>query len=124
MVAVPAPQPFVPQAQTTEQYVRSYFADIPVMIDISRCESKFRQFGPNGKVLRGDNPDDFGIMQINQHYHRAEAEAMNLDINTIEGNVAFARFLYEREGTMPWLSSSRCWASSDRDITTGRLAVK
>ena len=123
MVAVPVPQPFVPQAQTVEQYVRSYFADIPLMADIAQCESKFRQYGKNGKVLRGHNPDDIGVMQINQYYHRSRADKMDIDINSIEGNVAFARYLYEREGTMPWLSSSKCWAESKKDITTGPIAM-
>ncbi len=122
-VAVPPmPQPFAPQAQTVEQYVRSYFADIPVMADIASCESKFRQFGADGKVKRGVNPDDVGVMQINQYYHGKEAAGMGINIMSIEGNVEFARFLYEREGTMPWLSSSKCWATSRADITTGPIA--
>jgi|GEM_PF-811832 len=120
-VVIPVPQPFMPQAQTVKQYVESYFADIPIMVDIAQCESKFRQYGANGKVLRGNNPDDFGVMQVNQFYHRSTAEKLDIDINTIEGNVEYARYLYEREGTMPWISSSKCWATSKKDITTGPM---
>ena len=93
----PVPQPFAPQAQTVEQYVRSYFADIPVMIDIARCESKFRQFSADGGVKHGDIVySDLGVMQINSYYHQTEAANMGLDLTTIEGNVAFARYLYDK----------------------------
>lgn len=107
--AVPAPAPFTMQTETLQQYVEDSFADTPVMIAVSHCESKFRQYGENGTLLRGDNPDDIGVMQINEHYHGAEAKAMGIDLYTIEGNVEFARYLYGKQGVIPWLSSSRCW---------------
>ncbi len=95
----------------TEQYIRSYFADIPIMIDIARCESEFTQTTKDGNVLRGIvDPQDVGVMQINEHYHKERAAKMNLDLNTVEGNVAYARHLYEAEGARPWMPSSSCWS--------------
>ena len=34
---------------------------------------------------------------------------MNLDIYTVEGNMKYARHLYESEGVDPWSASSPCW---------------
>lgn len=100
----------VDNIMSTEQYVKQYFADIPIMIQIARCESTFHQLDPDGEVHRGrvDN-EDVGVMQINEHYNGAQAERENYDIYTLPGNVAFARELYEAKGTAPWRSSKACW---------------
>ena len=93
-----------------EAYVKESYADEPILVDIARCESTFRQFGPDGKVIRGlVNNQDVGVMQINERYHAAEAAKMGIDIYTVEGNVAFAKHLYEKYGTDPWSSSEKCW---------------
>lgn len=94
-----------------EAHVRDYFSDIPILAEVARCESHFRQFGKNGQVIRGiENPKDVGIMQINEHYHLKESKKLNLDIYTVEGNLAYARYLYEKQGARPWMASSGCWA--------------
>ena len=95
---------------STEQYVRQYFKDIPIMIQIARCESTFRQLDVDGDIHRGRvNDADVGVMQINEFYHLNTAEKKDYDIYTIEGNTAYARDLYERQGTKPWVSSKACW---------------
>ena len=95
---------------STEQYVRQYFSDIPIMIQIAKCESTFRQLNSDGEIYRGRvNNADVGVMQINEHYHLDTSEKENYNIYTIEGNTAYARDLYEREGTEPWISSKACW---------------
>lgn len=95
---------------STEEYVRTYFQDIPVMIDIAYCESRFRQFGKDGEIFRGKvNNKDVGVMQINEFYHLDTAEEKNYNIYTTEGNTAYARKLYEKFGTNPWNSSRPCW---------------
>lgn len=97
----------------TESIVRSYFKDIPVMIQIARCESTFRHTLPDGTVLRGRvDPADTGVMQINKRYHSARADQLGLDLNDIYGNMAYARDLYERLGTQPWSASAPCWGST------------
>src|SRR6185503_2906496 len=46
-------------------YVKAQYASEPLLIDIARCESTFRQFDENGQVLRGKvNKGDVGVMQI------------------------------------------------------------
>lgn len=100
----------VENMMSTEQYVRSYFRDIPIMIQIARCESTFRQLDDDGEIHRGRvNNADVGVMQINEFYHLDQAKKKNYNIYTIEGNTAYARDLYEREGTRPWASSKPCW---------------
>jgi hypothetical protein len=100
----------VEMIMSTEQYVRKYFSDIPIMIQIAKCESTFRQLDDNGEVHRGKvNSQDVGVMQINEHYQLQTAEKENYNIYTLEGNTAYARVLYEKQGTAPWASSKACW---------------
>jgi len=95
---------------TVEEYVRNYFSDIPIMVEIARCESRFRQYDKNGKVLRGEvNSLDRGVMQINEYYHEEDSEKLGYDIMTIEGNTAYARYIFEKSGVRPWKSSAKCW---------------
>ncbi len=110
--ATPALQP-MPQAQTVKEYVQEYFSDIPLMVDISQCESHFRQYNSKGAVYRGaENNQDVGVMQINEHYHLEKAQKLGYDVYTIQGNVAYARYLFEKEGATPWASSQPCWGKT------------
>ncbi len=94
----------------TEEYVRKYFSDAPIMIKIAQCESHFRQLDKDGSVHRGVvNDADVGVMQINEYYHLDEAKKSNYNIYTLEGNTAYARKLYEKQGTAPWIYSKPCW---------------
>lgn len=97
----------------TETVVKTYFADIPLLIDIARCESRFIQFDKDGKVHRGRvNNKDVGVMQVNEYYHLKTSKKLEMDIYTLEGNMKYARYLYEREGSQPWISSAPCWAKT------------
>jgi len=85
-----------------------------VLIPIAMCESHFAQYEGNGKdVLRGKvNPHDIGIMQINEIYHRANAEKLGYDIDTPDGNIAYGLWLYNHYGTAPWNASKKCWSKN------------
>jgi hypothetical protein len=97
-------------ATDTEAIVRAYFEDIPVMIQVARCESTFRHTLSDGSVLKGKvDPADTGVMQINKRYHLKTAEKLGLDLENIYDNMAYARHLYEKQGTQPWSASSPCW---------------
>ncbi len=99
---------------TVKEAVTSYFSDLPIMIDIARCESRFRQTDKNGNTLRGEvNNLDVGVMQINEKYHLEQSKKLGYNIYTIEGNMGYARYLYEKEGARPWMSSSPCWAQTE-----------
>lgn len=98
------------ESRDTEEIVRAYFSDIPVMVQIARCESTFRHTLKNGTVLRGKHdPADTGVMQINARYHSKEAAALGYDLTDLHGNLAYARHLYEKKGTQPWNASRPCW---------------
>lgn len=103
----------LPENRSTESIVRSYFRDIPVMIEIARCESTFRHELSDGSILQGRvDPADTGVMQINKRYHQAAATAMELNLNDIYHNMAYARYLYETQGTQPWSASMPCWGNT------------
>jgi len=95
---------------TLQNYVQEYFRETPILAKVAKCESRNRQFGLDGQVLRGEvNSADVGLMQINEHYHDDEAVKMGLDLKTVDGNLAYAKHLYEEEGTAPWNASKKCW---------------
>lgn len=107
---------------STEQYIKQYFSDIPIMIQIAKCESRFRQLDSDGDIHRGEvNRSDVGVMQINEYYHLKQSERKDFDIYTIEGNTAYARDLYERQGTQPWASSRSCWGKyENKDLAINK----
>ncbi|MBX2866886.1 hypothetical protein KTR10_02950 [Candidatus Kaiserbacteria bacterium] len=81
------------------------------MIQVARCESTFRHTLADGSVLRGKvDSADTGVMQINKRYHGETAEKLGLDLENIYDNMAYARYLYETQGTQPWSASSPCWS--------------
>jgi len=97
-----------------ESQVRLYFADTPIMAEVIKCESHFRQFNADGTTFRGIvNNQDVGIAQVNEYYHAKRAKKLGYDIYTVDGNMAYAKLLYQEEGTDPWISSAPCWKKSD-----------
>jgi hypothetical protein len=106
--AGPKDQPLT--SVSIEAYVRDYFKDAPILAEIAKCESTFRQFDKEGNVLRGKvNKGDVGIMQINTYYHEDRAVKNGFDIFTIDGNLGYAKYLYGKSGDAPWVHSSKCW---------------
>lgn len=102
--------------ETLGAYVREYFADTPILADIAWCESRMRHLDKNGELLRGTvDSDDVGVMQINTRYHLETAQELGIDVYSLKGNLEYARHLYDKQGTKPWLASSPCW---------GKLALK
>jgi hypothetical protein len=90
--------------------------DVPdILKKIAWCESRNRQFNDDGTVFRGKiNPQDSGKFQINEHYHLKSSIALGFDIYTLEGNTAYAEYLYTKQGTTPWNWSKDCWGDPDR----------
>ncbi len=107
----------IPAAQTVEEYVTEYFADIPVMIEVAKCESQFRQFNKNGQVLKNPGSSAVGVFQIMASIHADFAEEkLGLDVYSLQGNVAYARYLYDKQGTKPWeadMKSKNCWGKTE-----------
>lgn len=107
----------IEKLMSTEQYVKQYFSDVPIMIEIAKCESRFKHLDSDGSIHRGKiNSSDVGVMQINEYYHLDTAEKENYNIYSIEGNTAYARKLYEKQGTQPWISSKACWGKYEASL--------
>src|SRR5688572_25351326 len=86
-----------------EARVREAFADAPEMISVAKCESGYRQYASEGVVLRGGPAKQYvGLFQIDEPLHSAWASTLGFDILTPEGNIAYARRLYDAKGTQPW----------------------
>lgn len=117
VVPVPAyEEPILQRTETLGEYVGRYFSDTPVLADIAWCESRVRHLDTRGNILRGEvDSDDIGIMQINTRYHQARADELDLDIYSLDGNLGYAAYLYEKEGTRPWRSSEPCWGTLARN---------
>jgi hypothetical protein len=95
------------------------------LVEIAKCESRFRQYDKDGDVLRGEkNRLDRGVMQINEYYHNEDSEKLGFNILTLEGNTAYGRYLFEKYGVQPWISSSKCWGKTVAYSQYKNLAVK
>ncbi len=113
----------------SEKRVRELFKDTPVMIEIARCESNFRQFTDAGNVLRGgDNGGMVGVFQFFENIHAAPAKTLGFDITTLEGNLGYAKHIYRTESTTPWNPAKDCWEAKPATIkssaTRAELQVK
>jgi len=107
----------IPTSKELENKVKAYFKNDPILVDIARCESRFRQLDANGNILRGlINKGDLGIMQINEYYHADKAAKLGFDLKTVDGNLAYAKYLYNKEGVQPWISSSKCWDQTGNEV--------
>lgn len=107
-----------------EAAVKAYFKDIPLMADIAQCESHYHQYASNGNIYRGSiNTSDVGVMQINEKYHLQTSKKMGLDIYTLKGNMAYARYLYTSQGSEPWISSSACWDNVAKSAASSSVAI-
>lgn len=108
-----SPQDAEAQMKTVEETVREYFKDTPVMIEIARCESKFRQFNADGTPLRGGwGGQMVGVFQFFESVHASGALKLGFDITTLEGNLGYAKHVHAQQGTTPWNSAKACWGSA------------
>jgi hypothetical protein len=88
-----------------QEKVQAAFSDAPGMAMVAQCESGFRQFAGSGQVLRGGAGGQYiGIFQISEAGHAAFALSLGYDIYTIDGNIGYARYMYNRQGLRPWIS--------------------
>lgn len=88
--------------------VTQAFLDAPIMIEVARCESRFKITAHN-TTLNVDGTTDGGIFQLNS-VHDQELTTLGLDKFDPEDNIRFARILYDRRGLQPWKSSEECWS--------------
>lgn len=104
----PINEAFYYNVVNVEAKVRKSFKDVPQMIEVARCESKFRQYTDSGNPLRGPG-GMVGVFQFYERIHTPGALALGFDLTTVEGNLGYARHVYNTEGLTPWNSSRYCW---------------
>ncbi len=98
---------------TLEQYLSEYYKDEPLLVEIAKCESTLRHYDSKGRVLRGNvDSNDVGVMQINERYHLEKSAELGFDIHTVEGNLAYAKWLFQKYNHQPWSASKPCWGKS------------
>lgn len=100
-----------------KEMVEEEFGDNHPMVAVARCESSFRQFDNGGDPLRNPESDAIGVFQILEGLHEEPADKLGFDIFTAEGNIGYARKLYDSFGLTPWSPSSLCWDDGSIDTT-------
>jgi len=94
----PSQQAQSPDTSGFSALILETFPDAPYMLDVARCESSVRQYLPSGEVLMGGGGGNYiGIFQIGSQWV-SRAKSMGMDVYTPEGNIAFARFLFDDSG--------------------------
>ncbi len=111
--------PFNPD--DVEARVRAYFSDIPIMVEIARCESDFHMYDTYGNPLYGGTGGMVGVFQEAAAIHNDAAKNLGLNINTLDGNLAYARYLVENQGLAPWYASAHCWSPIQKTLQQGSV---
>lgn len=94
---------------TVKAHIEGVFGTSSPMVDVAICESSLRQFDAPNHVLRGEiTPADTGVFQISVDYHGDEAKTLGFDIYSLDGNIAFAKYLYDKNGLKDWSASKKC----------------
>jgi hypothetical protein len=101
-----------------KKITREFFKNTPILAEIARCESEFRQYGSDGPLRGRVNSKDVGVMQINEKYHSARSRQLGMDIHTLEGNLKYGALLYQEQGSRPWSASRTCWGKAAATLAT------
>jgi hypothetical protein len=76
---------------------------------VCACESndcKYpKHYNDKGGVLIGVT-GDVGLCQINPYVHTESSRKLGMDIYTEEGNIAYANYLFSKNGYRDWRSSA------------------
>lgn len=101
----------LPIGVVIEQEIEKVFGEkAEVMKKVAFCESSLNHYDDNGEVLRGYvDKRDSGLYQINEYYHLEKSKELGLNIYTVEGNIAYAKYLLDTQGLAPWSASKKCW---------------
>ncbi|MCA9367268.1 hypothetical protein KC887_03325 [Candidatus Kaiserbacteria bacterium] len=90
--------------------IENVFSDTPAMVAVAKCESNFRQFTDAGNVFRGGyNNQMIGVFQFYKSVHSTAALALGFDIAALDGNIGYAKHVYDTQGITPWNASKTCW---------------
>lgn len=93
-----------------EAIKRVFGDDSDAMYQVALCESGASQFTASGSVVRNPKTPDVGAFQVNVEYHGEAAKRLGLDLYSVDGNVAYAKVLFDRNGLRDWSASKHCWS--------------
>jgi hypothetical protein len=96
-----------------KRMVQDEFSDAPAMIRVAACESRYRQFKDDGSLLYNlQGSSAVGVFQIMESIHYDNAVELGYDIHSVEGNIGYARHLYDTDGIGHWNASRHCWQTN------------
>ncbi len=99
-----------PEILKNIEAIQRYFPDSTKItsrfLATAYCESRLKQYGEKGVVT--SHTADEGILQVHVPLHKKSAEKLGHDIRTLEGNLGYARLLYDNYGLSPWKASRKC----------------
>lgn len=82
-----------------------------ILVQVAWCESGQKQFYEDGSLVRdGVTGTHVGLFQISEDWIPT-AKKLGDNIYTPEGNIAFALYLYQKNGLRDWKASQSCWGS-------------
>lgn len=88
-------------------------------LKVAWCESNLKHYEKDGSVKRGKiDPRDVGLFQVNERYHLARAKRLGLNLSQLEGNIKYAKILYDENGWQDWEASRYCW--EDPNVSPGK----
>lgn len=115
VIPLPVTEPIATATVPLKKKVQAAPALDPTLKRICSCESQGRpdreprQFNADGSVLRGKiNPKDVGMCQISETYWLDMANKLGYNLETSEGNIRMANYIYEKQGAKPWVWSVSC----------------
>lgn len=99
---------------TKEQVIINKITEVfgenaPIMIKVARCESGIRQFDDKGQIIKNPVTPDYGLFQINLPSHEKKLEELKLDYRELDDNIAYAKYLFDKNGLRDWQMSAKCW---------------
>jgi hypothetical protein len=101
----------------TEAFLQDYFHDIPVMVEVARCESAFQNVQSRLRQPYG-REKSFGYFQIHEpDWHDAAMRLGLVNYKTdAKHNVLMARHVYNVQGLDAWKASRYCWEPAARKL--------
>lgn len=96
---------------TVKAHIEAQFGVGTPMVAVAMCESGLVQFDDFNHVLRGHiTPADIGTFQVNVEYHGNRAKKLGINLYSLDGNIEYAKYLYDKNGLKDWEASRGCWS--------------
>jgi len=93
------------------RYVLEYKVDGSIINKIIKCESSNNPYATNTNYKDGIAwSKDFGLMQINDYYHKDTMSKLGLNIENPQDSLKYGFILFKSQGTTPWSASKKCWS--------------